>query len=40
MALVDAEIKMQGNDNTWFTTNAAVVYGANIQIFHTVISKQ
>ena len=35
MALVDAEIKMQGNDNTWFTTNAAVVYGANIQIFHT-----
>lgn len=35
MALVDAEIKMQGNDNTWFTTNAAVVYAANIQIFHT-----
>lgn len=35
MALVDAEIKMQGNDNTWFTTNAATVYPANIQIFHT-----
>jgi hypothetical protein len=35
MALVNAEIKMQGNDNAFFTTNAAVVYPANIQIFHT-----
>jgi hypothetical protein len=35
MATVNAEIKMQGNDNAFFTTNAAVVYPANIQIFHT-----
>lgn len=35
MSDVNAEIKMQGNDNAFFTTNAAVVYPANIQIFHT-----
>ena len=35
MSNVNAEIKMQGNDNTWFTTNGATVYPANIQIFHT-----
>lgn len=26
---------MQGNNNAFFTTNAAVIYPANIQIFHT-----
>ena len=35
MANIPAEIIMQGNDNAFFTTNAAVVYPANIQIFHT-----
>ena len=35
MSLVNAEIIMHGNDNAFFTTNAAVVYPANIQIFHT-----
>lgn len=34
MSNVNAEIKWQGNDNAWFTTNAAVVFDANIQIFH------
>lgn len=34
MSLVNAEIKMQGNNDAFFTTNAAVVYPANIQIFH------
>ena len=35
MANIPGEIVWQANDNTWFTTNAAVVYPANIQIFHT-----
>jgi hypothetical protein len=35
MPNIPAEIIMQGNDNAFFTTNAAVVYPANIQIFHT-----
>jgi hypothetical protein len=34
MSNVNAEIKWQGNDNAWFTTNAAVIFDANIQIFH------
>lgn len=35
MSNVNAEIKWQGNDNAWFSTNASTVYPANIQIFHT-----
>jgi hypothetical protein len=35
MSNVNAEIKWQGNDNAWFTTNSSTVYPANIQIFHT-----
>lgn len=35
MANINTEIKMQGNNDAWFTTNAATVYPANIQIFHT-----
>jgi len=34
MAIINSEIKMQGNDDAWFTTNAAVVYPANIPIYH------
>lgn len=34
MANINAEIKQQGNDDAWFTTNAAVVYPANIVIYH------
>lgn len=35
MSNVNAEIKMQGNNDAWFTTNAAVVYPANVVIYHT-----
>lgn len=35
MSNVNAEIKWQGNDSAWFSTNASTVYPANIQIFHT-----
>jgi hypothetical protein len=34
MGLINVEIKMQGNDNAFFTTNAGEVFPANIQIFH------
>lgn len=34
MSIVNAEIKWQSNDDAWFTTNAAEVFAANIQIFH------
>jgi hypothetical protein len=34
MSNVNAEIKMQGNDDAWFTANASVVFADNIQIFH------
>jgi hypothetical protein len=35
MSNVNAEIKMQGNDDAWFTANASVVFAGNIQIFHS-----
>ncbi len=34
MGSVNAEIKMQGNNDAWFTDNASEVFEANIQIFH------
>lgn len=34
MGTVNSEIKMQGNNDAWFTTNASVVYPENIVIYH------
>ena len=34
MATVNAEIEFQDNNDAFFTTNAAVIYDAGIQIFH------
>ena len=34
MSTINSEIKMQGNNDAWFTTNASVIFADNIQIFH------